>query len=100
MEDAYQLLPTSAHSASRSRSPSPGPSVSEKRPRSPVPPPPPAPSTWTILYDKRVRMVMLSGFLLAFIDMCYNVVIVLFAYTPLELGGLDRKASDLFPSTD
>lgn len=45
-------------------------------------------------------MVMLSGFLLAFIDMCYNVVIVLFAYTPLELGGLDRKASDLFPSTD
>jgi hypothetical protein len=45
-----------------------------------------------------IRALTLSGFLLSFVGTAFDVVLVLFCYTPIERGGLSFSASSLPPS--
>ncbi|KAG8945425.1 hypothetical protein FRC04_000800 [Tulasnella sp. 424] len=54
-----------------------------------------APSTLSLLLDPRIRNVLISGFLLSFICVGWETVFVLWAYTPVSLGGLDRKPDEI-----
>ncbi|KAG8919917.1 hypothetical protein FRC01_001039, partial [Tulasnella sp. 417] len=51
----------------------------------------PGPSTLSLLLDQRVRNVLIAGFLLTFVCLCWETTFILWAYTPMSLGGLDRK---------
>ncbi|KAG8911594.1 hypothetical protein FRC01_005628, partial [Tulasnella sp. 417] len=53
------------------------------------------PSTLSLLLDQRVRNVLIAGFLLSFICLCFETAFILWAYTPLRLGGLARKPADI-----
>ncbi|KAG8923946.1 hypothetical protein FRC00_005673 [Tulasnella sp. 408] len=51
-----------------------------------------APSTLSLLLDQRVRNVLIAGFLLSFVCVGWETVFILWAYTPMSLGGIARKA--------
>ncbi|KAG9049173.1 hypothetical protein FS837_010992 [Tulasnella sp. UAMH 9824] len=52
---------------------------------------PRAPSTLSLFLDQRVRNVLIAGFLLSFVCIGWETVFILWAYTPMSLGGLARK---------
>lgn len=54
-----------------------------------------SPSTLSLLLDSRIRNVLTAGFLLSFICVGYETVFVLWAYTPVSLGGLARKPDEI-----
>ncbi|KIO21446.1 hypothetical protein M407DRAFT_15815 [Tulasnella calospora MUT 4182] len=54
-----------------------------------------APSTRSLLADQHIRNVLIAGFLLSFVCVGYQTVFVLWAYTPLSLGGLARKPAEI-----
>ncbi|KIO23393.1 hypothetical protein M407DRAFT_214653 [Tulasnella calospora MUT 4182] len=54
-----------------------------------------APSTRSLLSEQRVRNVLIAGFLLSFVCVGYETVFILWAYTPLSLGGLARKPAEI-----
>ncbi|KAG8989398.1 hypothetical protein FRB90_002252 [Tulasnella sp. 427] len=53
------------------------------------------PSTLSLILDERIRNVLIAGFLLSFICVGFDTVFVLWAYTPVNLGGLARKPADI-----
>jgi len=52
-------------------------------------------STLNLLRDERIRGVLTAGFLLSFTYAAYETIWVLWAYTPLSLGGLQRTPSEI-----
>ncbi|KIO21444.1 hypothetical protein M407DRAFT_28965, partial [Tulasnella calospora MUT 4182] len=52
-------------------------------------------STLSLLLDQRVRNVLIAGFLLSFVCVGWETVFILWAYTPLSLGGLARKPAEI-----
>ncbi|KAG8906020.1 hypothetical protein FRB99_007752 [Tulasnella sp. 403] len=61
----------------------------------PTPAAPKSMSSVALLANERIRQVLLSTLFLSFICMCYETVFVLWAYTPVPLGGLARKADEI-----
>lgn len=44
-----------------------------------------------LLQNRRVRTVLFAGFLLSGFNIAFETVFALWAYTPLNLGGLEQK---------
>ena len=54
-----------------------------------------SPSVWSIVNDPVVSSVLAPFFLLSILNTSMLVVFSLFAYTPIEFGGLSRDVSCL-----
>lgn len=50
-----------------------------------------------LLSDPRVRRVVVAGFFMEFLMIGFDAVFVLWSYTPLSLGGLQRKVHGSCP---
>ncbi|KAG8951286.1 hypothetical protein FRC04_006525 [Tulasnella sp. 424] len=48
-----------------------------------------------LLSDPRVRRVVVAGFFMEFLMIGFDAVFVLWSYTPLSLGGLQRKPAEI-----
>lgn len=53
--------------------------------------PPKSITVWDLLGNPKIQTMLLSGFLLSFISVAYDVVFILFSYSPIELGGLAKS---------
>lgn len=53
------------------------------------------PTTLQLLREKPIQKLLLTGFLVSFISWGYEIVFVLWAYTPAKLGGLARTSSEI-----
>ncbi|KAG8895641.1 hypothetical protein FRC01_012271, partial [Tulasnella sp. 417] len=52
-------------------------------------------TTQSLLLNQRVRNVLIAGFLLSFVWAGSETVFILWAYTPMSLGGLARKPAEI-----
>ncbi|KAG8891293.1 hypothetical protein FRB99_003685, partial [Tulasnella sp. 403] len=63
--------------------------LAEDHPVTPTPPNTPS------LFNKRVIRLLMAGFMMSFTCIAYETVFILWAYTPISLGGLQRNPSEI-----
>lgn len=99
-EQSESVSETPTAAASESSSPASAASTVEGSAAEQEPSPKKKSDFWILIKNRQIQALLFGGFIFHFLGVAFDVVFVLFSYTKIKLGGMERSVSQSFIPLD